>query len=90
MADKSEKTERLPDISVKEMGGNLGRAQAALAKPMLIALVGLGLAIGAVYLLGGCGSDEDEALFAVNPSFHELGNAPPCGTVLTSWGRPRG
>ena len=86
MADKSEKPERLPDLSVEEMGGNLGRAQAALAKPMLIALAALGLILGAVYLLGGCGSDVEEEPFAVNPSFHELGNAPPCGTVLASWG----
>ena len=47
---KAEDRDGLPDLTVEQMGGNLGRAQAALGRLMLMALPLLALLLGLVYL----------------------------------------
>jgi len=49
--EKPKDRDGLPDLTVEEMGGNLGRAQAAVGRLMLIALPLLALILGGVYLL---------------------------------------
>jgi len=43
------------------------------------------LAACVLVCLPGCGSEGTNDLEPVNPSYHELGNSPACGTTLTTW-----